>query len=174
MTKRLDDTNQRNDGRDANPDPITGEPGSHPVGTGLGAASGGLAAGAAMGAVAGPVGAAVGAVVGGIAGGLAGKGVAESIDPTAEEAYWRKNYGSRPYAKDASFDDYQPAYQYGWEARGRANKQSWGQSERDLGAGWDKARGKSKLDWEKAKHAARDAWDRVERALPGDADGDGR
>ena len=27
--------------------------------------------------------------------------------------------------------------------------------------------------WEKAKQATRDAWHRVERALPGDADGDG-
>ena len=27
--------------RDANPDPITGAPGAHPVGTGLGAAAGG-------------------------------------------------------------------------------------------------------------------------------------
>ena len=33
--------------RDANRDPLTGEPGSHPVGTGLGAAAGGMAAGAA-------------------------------------------------------------------------------------------------------------------------------
>ncbi|MES2571719.1 MAG: hypothetical protein V4710_16905, partial [Verrucomicrobiota bacterium] len=42
--------------RDLNRDPITGEPGSHPVATGAGAAGGG-AAGAAIGtAVAGPVG----------------------------------------------------------------------------------------------------------------------
>ena len=34
-------------GKDLNEDPITGEPGSHPVGTGLGAA-GGAAAGAAL------------------------------------------------------------------------------------------------------------------------------
>ena len=32
---------------EANRDPITGAPGSHPVGTGLGAAAGGMAAGAA-------------------------------------------------------------------------------------------------------------------------------
>src|SRR6266487_6871524 len=54
--------------RDSNPDPITGTPGSHPVGTGVGAAAGGSAAtyaGAAIGAAAGgPVGAVVGGVVG--------------------------------------------------------------------------------------------------------------
>ena len=59
--------------RDENRDPITGAPGSHPVGTGLGAAAGGMAAGAAAGTVAGPVGTAVGAAVGAVVGGLAGK-----------------------------------------------------------------------------------------------------
>jgi hypothetical protein len=48
---------------DLNPDPITGEPGSHPIGTGLGAGGGALA-GAAIGSVAGPLGTAAGAVIG--------------------------------------------------------------------------------------------------------------
>jgi hypothetical protein len=173
MAKRTDDTSVQNKSRDSNPDPITGAPGAHPVGAGLGAASGGLAAGAAAGAVAGPVGAAVGAVVGGLAGGLAGKGVAESIDPTAEESYWRENYSSRPYyTQGSSFEDYGPAYRYGVEARSRTAGGKWNEDE--LATGWSNARGKSNLTWEKAKLAVRDAWDRVERALPGDADGDRR
>src|SRR5688500_1459820 len=81
--------------RDRNEDPITGEPGSHPVGAGLGAAAGGAAAGAVAGAVGGPVGAAIGAVVGGVAGGLGGKAIAEHIDPTAEDAFWRDEYPNR-------------------------------------------------------------------------------
>jgi hypothetical protein len=170
MTKRSDDTKAQNKGRDSNPDPITGAPGSHPAGAGLGAAAGGLTAGAAAGAVAGPAGAAVGAVVGGLAGGLGGKAIAETIDPTAEEAYWRENYSSRPYAKGSSFEDYGPAYRYGVQAYGHSTSGSW--EEDELAAGWAGARGKSKLGWDKAKLAARDAWDRVERALPGDADGD--
>src|SRR5687768_18466963 len=80
---------------DANRDPISGAPGAHPVGTGLGAAAGGMAAGAAVGTVAGPVGTAVGAAGGAVVGGLAGKGSAEMIDPTAEEAYWRENYDTQ-------------------------------------------------------------------------------
>jgi phage tail tape-measure protein len=68
-----------------NRDPITGAPGAHPVGVGLGAAAGGIAAGAAAGTVAvGPVGTVVGAAVGAIAGGLGGKAVAEHFDPTLE------------------------------------------------------------------------------------------
>src|SRR5436190_2869250 len=81
----------------ANRDPITGAPGAHPVGTGLGAAAGGMAAGAAAGSVAGPAGAAVGAAVGAVVGGLAGKGIAERIDPTVEEAYWADQYSREPY-----------------------------------------------------------------------------
>src|SRR5215218_10475619 len=94
------DTRRDSDSRDANRDPISGEPGAHPVGAGLGAAAGGAAAGAAAGAVAGPVGAAAGAIIGGVAGGLAGKGIAERIDPTTEDAYWRDEYPKRDYYDD--------------------------------------------------------------------------
>ena len=90
---------------DANRDPISGAPGAHPVGTGVGAAAGGVAAGALAGTVAGPVGTVVGAAIGAVAGGLAGKGIAEAIDPTAEEAYWRENFSGRPYVKGESDRD---------------------------------------------------------------------
>jgi uncharacterized protein YcfJ len=161
--------------RDTNPDPITGAPGSHPIGTGLGAAAGGLAAGAAAGAVAGPVGAAVGAVVGAVAGGLGGKAIEEQIDPTAEDAYWRDNYRTRSYvASGDSYDTYRPAYEYGWESRRQHRGKRFDDVESDLAAGWQKTKANTGLGWDKAKYAARDAWDRVERALPGDADGDGK
>src|SRR5450759_938628 len=87
-----------------NPDPITGAPGSHPVGTGIGAVAGGAAAGAAVGTVAGPVGTIAGAAVGAIVGGLAGKGVAEAVNPTAEVAYWRENHLRQPYANGRPSD----------------------------------------------------------------------
>ena len=153
---------------DANRDPITGEPGAHPVGAGLGAVAGGAAAGAAGGAVAGPVGMAVGAVIGGVAGGLAGKGVAESIDPTAEDAYWRENHVSRPYYHaNHTYDDYGPAYRYGWESRSRHPGKRFDDVESDLENGWDKVKAQSRLGWDHAKHATRDAWDRVENTVSG-------
>lgn len=162
----------------ANRDPLTGAPGSHPVGTGVGAVAGGMAAGAAAGTVAGPVGTAVGAAVGAIVGGLAGKGIAESIDPTAEDAYWRDNYRSRPYASDASYDDYGPAYAYGVSSYPNYSGRRFDEVESDLSRDWDRARGKSSLTWERAKHAVRDSWNRlsdgVERAVPGDSDRDGK
>jgi hypothetical protein len=163
---------------DENRDPITGEPGAHPVGTGVGAAAGGVAGGAAVGAavgtVAGPVGTAVGAaagvIAGAIGGGLAGKGIAESIDPTGVEAHWRDTYATRPYVdKGASYDDYAPAYRYGWESRARYADRNYDDVESDLGRGWDKVKAKSRLSWDKARHATRDAWDRVSgRACPTD------
>src|ERR1700712_2744344 len=94
----LDNKTVNGDDGSANKDPLSGTPGAHPVGVGVGAAAGGMAAGAAIGTVAGPLGTAVGAAVGAIVGGLRGKGGAESIDPTAEESYWRENYAGRDYA----------------------------------------------------------------------------
>ncbi len=166
------------DGRDANRDPITGAPGSHPVGTGIGAAAAG-AAGAAIGSVVPGVGtaigAAVGAVVGAVGGGLAGKAVAESVNPTEEDAYWRQNFKNRPYYEvDKAYDEYAPAYRYGWESRSKYEGRQFDEVESDLGRDWDRAKGRSSLGWEKAKSATRDAWHRVERAIPGDADRDGR
>ena len=163
---------------DANRDPITGAPGSHPVGTGLGAAVGAIAAGAAAGTVAGPVGTVVGAAAGAIAGGLAGKGVAEAIDPTAEDAYWRDNYASRPYVEGETYDEFGPAYRYGVSSYGKYGDRSFDDAETDLRRDWNDARGTSTLEWDRAKLAAKDSWQRVsdtvERAIPGDSDRDGK
>jgi len=148
---------------DANRDPITGAPGSHPIGTGVGAAAGGVAAGAAVGTVAGPVGTVIGAAVGAVVGGLAGKGVAEAIDPTVEAKYWRDNFKTRPYAgDDASFDDYEPAYGYGVSSYSKYPGRSFDDVESDLSRDWNSARGKSNLQWENARSATRDAWERVD------------
>jgi len=160
---------------DANRDPISGTPGAHPVGVGAGAAAGG-AAGAGIGALGGPIGIGVGAVVGAVAGGLAGKAAGEAVNPTAEDAYWRENYKAREYVDTERYEDYQPAYQAGWEscAVNRPQGRTFGQVESDLQREWPKRRGSSSLGWDRARHAARDAWDRVERAIPGDSDHDGK
>ena len=101
----------------ANRDPLTNEPGAHPVGTGVGAALGGAAAGAATGAIGGPIGAVVGGIVGAVAGGLAGKAAAESVNPTMEDAYWRDAYAKQPYYETGrTYDEYRPAYEMGWSS----------------------------------------------------------
>ena len=157
---------------DEYPDPISGEPGAHPVGTGVGAAITAAAAGVA-GALAGPVGAVAGAVIGAVAGGYAGKAVEETFDPTAEDAYRRENYRQRPYvAQGGDYETYRPAYQYGWEARRQHAGREPEEIEPVLATGWENRKSKSELAWDKARHAAHDAWNRAERAQPGDADRD--
>lgn len=149
----------------SHPDPFTGEPGAHPLGTGLGAAAGGMAAGAAVGTVAGPVGTLIGAAVGAVVGGLAGKGIAEAIDPSVEDAYWRDNHGNRPYVDaDLGYDQYQPAYGYGVASYSRQPGRPFDEVEPDLAEGWDSARGASTLGWDDARHAARDSWERLSEA----------
>lgn len=161
--------------RDANRDPISGAPGSHPIGTGIGAAGGGIAAGAAIGTVAGPVGTAVGAAVGAVVGGLAGKAVAEHIDPTAEDAYWRENYEDEPYYESGlTYDEYEPAYRTGYMGRSVYVDRDFEDVEPDLEANYNRERGSSRLGWDRARFATRAAWDRVERTLPGDLDRDGK
>src|SRR5436305_11016861 len=91
-------------------------------------------------------------------------GAAEGINPTAEDAYWRENYRTRPYMKTgSSYDEYQPAYRYGWESRGQYANRTWDQAESDLERGWDKAKGTSRLTWYEAKNPVRDAWNRVDK-----------
>lgn len=143
------------------------------VGGVAGGVAGGAAAGAAAGGMTGPVGAAVGAAVGAVVGAMAGRNM--KVDPVAEDTYWRDNYSTRPYVTSgSSYDDYAPAYRYGADSYSRYPGRSFDDVESDLSRDWASARGKSSLEWEHAKHATRDAWHRVERALPGDADGDGR
>ncbi len=150
--------------RDSNPDPITGEPGAHPIGVGIGAAGAG-AAGAAIGtAVAGPVGTVVGGIIGAVAGGYGGKAVGEAIDPTGEDNYWREAHGKQPYAdKTSRFEDYQPAYRTGYEgfSKHAADNRNFEQAEPDLRKKYESSG--AKVPWDKAREASRAAWTRVER-----------
>ncbi|MBD1910029.1 MULTISPECIES: hypothetical protein [unclassified Leptolyngbya] len=174
MSNELDKEHREHD---ANRDPLSGEPGAHPVGTGVGAAGAGAAGAAIGGAIGGPVGAVVGAVVGSVSGGLAGKRVAESVNPTVEDNYWRENYTTRSYVEPGStYEDYQPAYRTGYEGYSRygTTGKTYDELEPDLRQDYERNHSGARLGWEKAKHASRDAWDRVERAVPGDADHDGK
>jgi hypothetical protein len=100
---------------------------------------------------------------GAIVGGLAGKGVAEKIDPTVEDAYWRTTYISRSYVdKGSPYDLYQSAYRTGYEGYGRYTGKRYEEVETDLHRDYDKTRRSAGLEWNKAKHATRDAWLRLE------------
>jgi uncharacterized protein YcfJ len=144
----------------------------HPVSESVGAAGGAIAGMTAGAAAAGPAGAVVGAAIGAVAGGVAGHGVAEAFE--LEDEYWRVNYRERPYVTPgADYSRYRDAYRYGWKSR-TARRDDWDDAQNDLERGWEKAKATSRLGWSEAKEAVRDGWHHVERALPGDADRDGR
>jgi hypothetical protein len=152
---------------DANHDPISGQPGAHPVATGIGAAGVGTAATVVGAVVGGPVGAAVGAVVGAVVGGLAGKKVGEKINPTVEDAYWRENYSTRTYVQAGKlYEEYQPAYRIGYEGYDRYadTGRSYDEVESELKRDYE-SQSASSLDWETAKYAVRDGWDRAARSI---------
>jgi hypothetical protein len=124
--------------------------------------AGAAATGAALGTTAGPVGTAIGAAAGAVLGGLVGKDIAEGVNPTEEDRYWRDAFATRPYVKKGTpYDDYGAAYQYGWESYGRHGGRKFDDVESELGRDWDQVKGKSKMTWEHAKRATRDAWDRI-------------
>jgi uncharacterized protein YcfJ len=156
---------EKQEARDMNRDPITGAPGSHPVGTGIGAAGAGLA-GAAVGSVVGPIGTLVGGVVGVVVGGLVGSEVGEEVNPTAvEEEYWRVAHVNEPYYNSSfNFDDYRPAYRLGYESRGKSGVQAWDEQQEDiLRSEWQSSHGSSRLTWQDARQAAQAGWTRVGR-----------
>lgn len=165
--------NRQRDKAQANRDPITGAPGSHPVGTGIGAAGGAAAgaaataaAGAAAGTIVGPAGTIAGGVIGAVVGGLAGKAIAEHIDPTSEEAYWREHHSKQQFARqDSRFEDYQGAYRAGYQgwARYGNSGRSFDELESEFQTEYDLNKGQSGLDWTEVRSAARAAWDRLDQ-----------
>lgn len=146
----------------------------HSIGAGTGAVAGAMT-GAAVGAVGGPVGSLVGAAVGGVLGAKAGDSVAEAVNPTEYSRRFENTYQTAPYYKAGStWNDYQPAYQYGYSTFGQYRGQRFEDVEPQLERDWDNAKATSRLAWHDAKDAVRDGWHSIERSLPGDADGDGR
>ena len=144
-----------------NLDPLTGEPGAHPVGTGIGAAGAGTIGTIIGGVVGGPVGAVVGAAIGAVSGGLLGKNTAEVIDVSREDEHWRENHASRPYIESGkTYDDYAPAYKTGYEAfdRHADSGKTFEEVEPELQTEYVRNHGNKGLSWDKAKPAAEDAY----------------
>lgn len=119
-----------------NPDPLSDQPGSHPIETGVGAAVGGALSGLAVGMVAGPVGAVVGVVGGALAGGLAGKGLGELIDPTTEDNWIRDLLTRQPGRTQEWTDAARQAYRFGWHAEARYPGLTFAECEDSLKQDW--------------------------------------
>jgi len=93
------------------------------------------------------------------------------VDPAAwqaswetEDNYWHENFSSRPYALGPDYyDQFRPAYRYGFESAQHHLGRNWDDAETDLRSGWDNYphRGATSSTWDEIKDAVRDAWDRV-------------
>jgi hypothetical protein len=154
----------REEACNANPDPLTGEAGAHPVATGIGAATVGAAGLAASAMVAGPVGVAAAMVGGAFIGGYAGKAAGELIDPTAEAAFWREQHPRQPYAQPkVDNDDFYTAYRIGYVGYSLfgGHERTFEEAEADLRTAYESA--EAKLHWDRARAATQAAWDRVHR-----------
>ena len=88
------------------------------------------------------------------------------MDWNSEDAYWRENYRSRPYAGSNDYNYYQPGYRYGFEAANRYKGSEWNDVEANLSRDWDRYEHRNESTWEQMKHAVRDAWDRVTGRSP--------
>jgi len=85
------------------------------------------------------------------------------IDWDEEDAYWKSNFRTRPYAVDAArdYDYYRPGYRYGFESAARYHDREWDEVEADLQRDWDRYEHRGQSTWEQIKASVRDAWDRV-------------
>lgn len=146
----------------------------HSIGEGTGAGAGAIA-GAAIGSAAGPLGTVVGAVVGAIGGAKAGGAIAEVVNPTAYTEHFQKTYNTTSYYnKERDWNDYEPAYKYGYDQYGSYAGRKFDDVEGDLERSWNSTKANTDLAWNEARGAVKDGWHYIERAMPGDADGDGR
>ena len=146
----------------------------HSIGEGAGAVTGAVT-GAAVGSAAGPVGTVVGALAGGVVGAKAGGGIAEAINPTDYSDHFKNTYRDTAYyASGRDWNDYEPAYKYGYDTYGQYRGQRFEDVESDLERNWNATRANSRLAWNEAKGAVKDGWHHIERNLPGDFDRDGR
>ena len=137
----------------------------HSIGEGTGAAAGAVT-GAVVGSAAGPAGTLAGAAVGAIA---------EQVNPTTYSTYFEKRFRDAPYyTAGTEWNDYEPAYRYGYDTFSDYRGHRFDEVAPELERKWNTVKGKSRLAWSDAKEAVRDGWHHLERAIPGDADGDGR
>lgn len=157
MSKITSETQHATQKEARHEDLLTGEPGSHPLATGIGTAMGGFGAGAIVGSLVGPIGTVAGAVIGGVSGGMLGRTIAESIQPTVEPDLWRETYEKSSYFdQSVPFQTIEPAYRLG--ADSYASGVSWEDIEPVLATKWDRMPTDSSLPWARARLAAKDAY----------------
>lgn len=152
--------------RSARSDPITGEPGFHPIGTVAGGTSGAMA-GAAVGSIGGPIGIMLGAVAGGLVGGLAGDALAELMSPADIDQYWRREFEQAASEGEESYDQVKSAIYFGTQERLRYGQAapSWSEIESELAKLWRVSPLSSGEEWTEVRETVLRAFSTADEAI---------
>jgi uncharacterized protein (TIGR02271 family) len=81
-----------------------------------------------------------------------------------DDTYYRNDWQTNYASQGGTYDDYAPAYQYGYQMRRdpRYQGRDWDAVESDLRSDWDTRYGSSGVStWEKMKAAVRSGWNRM-------------
>ncbi len=151
---------------DGNRDPITGEPGFHPIGTLAGGASGAMT-GAAIGTIGGPVGVILGAAAGGLVGGLAGDVLAELLNPSDLDEYWRAEFERGRGISTRSYDEVKNEVYFGTQERLRYGKYAppWKEVEPELAKLWRASPLWTGEEWEQVRATVSDVFSVADAAI---------
>ena len=87
------------------------------------------------------------------------------FDLAEEEAHWRENHASQPFAHAGSYKEFGPAYRAGFEGYSRygvAGK-SFDETETELRERYETENGSPKLPWTLVRPASHAAWHRAAR-----------
>ena len=103
-------------------------------------------------------------------GGLAGRRL---IGPDDYRRHFEGRYREADYFRAGSeWEDYEPAYRYGYDTFDEYVGQDFDDVEPELAAGWNGSRRASRLGWAEAREAVRDGWRLMQRGQPGERDRD--
>jgi hypothetical protein len=79
-----------------------------------------------------------------------------------QNLYWQDNFSTRPYYQAGiTYDAYEPAYQYGFNAYKKYGRKPFNQIEPQLQGNWYYVRGNSTLTWDQAEPAVQDSYNRM-------------
>lgn len=128
--------------------------------------------GEGSGAVAGAI---TGAAVGGIVGAKTGGALAELVNPTDYTTCFPNSYRTAPYyPAGAGWSDYEPAGKYGYDSYESLRGRRFEDVESELEAAGTRRGATASSPGATPGRPCANGWHHIERALPGDADRDGR
>jgi hypothetical protein len=88
--------------------------------------------------------------------------VAEAVNPTVEEQYWRENHASQSYAtQEYGYEHFAPAYRVGYEAVAKYPGKDFDEIDDELALDYQKYQPGDALPWDQVRPATRAAWTKV-------------